>query len=72
MFAGNDDSGGWAAVMYSLIRSCELNGVEPWRYLRDVLSRLAEGVGRARAGGDDPTRSFNPSGVGTAAAAPKL
>lgn len=50
MFAGNDDSGGWAAVMYSLIRSCELNGVEPWAYLRDVLSRLAEGWPEARLG----------------------
>ncbi|MFO7567392.1 MAG: transposase domain-containing protein [Enhygromyxa sp.] len=29
--------------MYSLIRTCELNGVEPWEYLRDVLARLAPG-----------------------------
>lgn len=50
MFAGNDDSGGWAAVMYSLIRSCELNGVEPWKYLRDVLTRLAEGWPEERLG----------------------
>jgi transposase len=40
-FAGNDASGKWAAIMYSLIRTCELNGVEPWAYLRDVLTRLA-------------------------------
>ncbi|MFV8749550.1 transposase domain-containing protein [Nannocystaceae bacterium ST9] len=50
MFAGSDESGGWAAVMYSLIRSCELNGVEPWKYLRDVLSRLAEGWPEERLG----------------------
>ncbi|NJM54769.1 MAG: IS66 family transposase [Verrucomicrobiae bacterium] len=42
-FAGNDASGKWAAIMYSLIRTCELNGVEPWAYLRDVLTRLADG-----------------------------
>lgn len=42
-FAGNDASGKWAAIMYSLIRTSELNGVEPWAYLRDVLTRLADG-----------------------------
>jgi hypothetical protein len=42
-FAGNDASGKWAAIMYSLIRTCELNGVEPWAYLRDVLTRIADG-----------------------------
>ncbi len=42
-FAGNDASGKWAAIMYSLIRTCELNSVEPWAYLRDVLTRLADG-----------------------------
>jgi hypothetical protein len=43
LFAGNDDSGERAAIIYSLIRTCELNGVEPWDYLRDVLTRLAAG-----------------------------
>lgn len=43
LFAGNDDAGERAAIIYSLIRTCELNGVEPWEYLRDVLTRLAAG-----------------------------
>jgi hypothetical protein len=25
--------------LYSLIRTCELNGVEPWDYIRDVPTR---------------------------------
>lgn len=43
LFAGSDAGGERAAAMYSLIRTCELNDVEPWEYLRDVLTRLAEG-----------------------------
>jgi len=30
-----------AAVLYSLIQSCKLAGVEPLAYLRDVLMRVA-------------------------------
>lgn len=36
--------------MYSLIRTCELNDVEPWEYLRDVLMRLAVGWPEERLG----------------------
>lgn len=43
LFAGNDGAGERAAIVYSLIRTCEHNGVEPWEYLRDVLPRLAAG-----------------------------
>ena len=50
LFAGSDAGGERAAAMYSLIRTCELNDVEPWEYLRDVLVRLAEGWPADRLG----------------------
>nr|WP_255216371.1 IS66 family transposase [Pseudenhygromyxa sp. WMMC2535] len=50
LFAGSDSGGERAAIMYSLIRTCELNGVEPWEYLRDVLMKLAQGWPAARVG----------------------
>ncbi|HEY3322790.1 MAG TPA: transposase domain-containing protein, partial [Planctomycetota bacterium] len=41
LFVGNDNGGRRAAVLYSLIRTCERHGVNPWEYLRDVLVRVA-------------------------------
>lgn len=33
--------GGWAAaIIYSLIETCLRNGIEPYRYLADVLERV--------------------------------
>jgi transposase len=40
LFFGSDLGGETAAVLYSLVQTCRLLGVEPWRYLRDVLERL--------------------------------
>ncbi|MBI2932487.1 MAG: IS66 family transposase [Planctomycetes bacterium] len=40
LFVGSEAGGRWAAVAYSLIESCKLNGVEPYRYLKDVLRRV--------------------------------
>ena len=35
-----DDRGAkWAAVAYSLIGTCKLNGINPYEYLADVLRR---------------------------------
>jgi hypothetical protein len=32
---------GWrSAVIYSIIQSCKAHGVEPYTYLKDVLTRL--------------------------------
>ena len=42
LFAGSDAGGGRAALIYSLIESCKLNGLDPYAYLRDVLSRIAD------------------------------
>jgi transposase len=42
LFAGADCGGERAAAIYSLIRTCKLNGLDPEAYLRDVLGRIAE------------------------------
>lgn len=38
MFFGSDSGGDSAAVMYSLIGSCKLNGIEPEVWLRHIIS----------------------------------
>jgi transposase len=40
LFFGSDVGGETAAVLYSFTQTCQVSGVEPWRYLRDVLKRL--------------------------------
>jgi transposase len=42
LFAGSDRGGERAAVIYSLIGSAKLNGLDPEAYLRDVLTRIAD------------------------------
>lgn len=42
LFAGNDRGGSTAAVLMSLIASCKLLSVDPYRYLRDLLTRLPQ------------------------------
>ena len=42
LFAGSDSGGERAALIYTLIETCKLNGVDPFAYLRDVLARIAE------------------------------
>jgi transposase len=41
MFTGSDEGGRRAAILYSLVASCQQNGVEPFRYLRDVIERVS-------------------------------
>jgi transposase len=40
--AGSDTGGERTAIVYSLIETCNLNGIEPFAYLRDVLTRIAD------------------------------
>jgi hypothetical protein len=40
LFCGSEDGAEWNTVFVSLIASCQLYGIEPWAYLRDVLSLL--------------------------------
>ena len=37
MFISNDDAGDVNAVFVSLLASCQLHGIEPWSYLRDLF-----------------------------------
>ena len=48
LFAGCDEGAeAWAAIA-SLIETCKLNGVDPQRYLSDLLTRLVEGWPQSR------------------------
>ena len=41
LFCGSDNGGNTAAVLFSLIATCQRHKVEPFAYLRDVLTRIA-------------------------------
>ncbi|CUH39859.1 Transposase [Jannaschia seosinensis] len=43
LFAGHDDGGRSWARFASLIGTCKMNGVEPYAYLRDLFTKLANG-----------------------------
>src|ERR1700738_2688551 len=43
LFAGSDGGAGRWAIVASLIETAKLNGVEPYAWLRDVLSRMVDG-----------------------------
>jgi hypothetical protein len=42
LFCGSNSGGQRAAAIYSLVGSAKLNGLDPERYLRQVLNRIAE------------------------------
>lgn len=42
MFAGSHEGAKRAAMLYSFMGTCKQNGVEPYRWLEDVLSRISE------------------------------
>ena len=42
LFLGSDAGGQRAAIFYTIIRTCVLNGVEPEAYLREVLACISE------------------------------
>jgi len=39
LFAGSDAGGRTAAVLYTLVQSCKRQGLDPFAYLQDVLTR---------------------------------
>lgn len=43
LFAGSNAGAKWAAILYSITRTCALHGVAPYPYLHGVLRRIAEG-----------------------------
>jgi transposase len=40
LYCGSDDGAHWNAAVVSLVASCQLHEIEPWAYLRDVLTLL--------------------------------
>lgn len=40
LFVGSDDGAKWNTIAVSLIASCQMHAIEPWAYLRDVLTLL--------------------------------
>jgi hypothetical protein len=40
LFAGSDAGGRTAAVLYTVTQTCRRHGIDPFAYLRDVLTRL--------------------------------
>jgi transposase len=42
LFAGSDAGGQRAAVLYTIIETAKMNGVDPEAYLADVLARIAD------------------------------
>jgi transposase len=43
LFAGHDEGGRTWARIASVIETCKLNGVDPYAYLRDTLTAVAQG-----------------------------
>jgi transposase len=43
LFAGSDSGGERAASIYTLVATAKLNGLNPETYLKDILTRIAEG-----------------------------
>jgi transposase len=41
LFAGSEAGAERAAIIYSLVASSKLNGIDPFRYFRDVLARVS-------------------------------
>lgn len=46
LFAGSEDGAERACVIYSLLATCKLHGVNPFDYLRDVLVRVGSHLAR--------------------------
>lgn len=43
LFIGSAEAGWMAAVIYTLVENCKRQGLDPYAYLRDVLTELPEG-----------------------------
>jgi len=42
LFTGSEKGGRTAAVLFSLVSSCQRHGHDPFAYLRDLLTRLPD------------------------------
>ena len=43
LFAGSDEGAERAAIIYTVFGTCRLHDIDPWAYLQDVLTKLANG-----------------------------
>ena len=43
LFAGSDEGARRAAILYSVLGTCSLLGIDPYAYMRDVLERISRG-----------------------------
>jgi hypothetical protein len=50
LFAGRDAGGQTAAVLYTMVNTCKSLGIDPFRYLQDVLAQLPESCADRLAG----------------------
>ena len=41
LFAGSEAGAERTAIIYSLVAGCKLNGIDPFRYFRDILARVS-------------------------------
>ncbi len=41
LFCGSDARGQRAACLYTLLKTCKMNGINPQAYLTDILGRIA-------------------------------
>lgn len=42
LFVGDADAGERGAILYTIVESCRRRGLDPYAYLRDVLTRLPQ------------------------------
>lgn len=42
LFAGSHEAAGRSAMLYSLLGTCKMHGIEPYAWLRDVLQNIAD------------------------------
>ncbi|MHB8817153.1 MAG: IS66 family transposase [Steroidobacteraceae bacterium] len=59
LFAGSDAGGDRAAAIYTLVRTAKMNGANPQAYLKDVLTKIADGHPINRIGELMPWKTTN-------------
>ncbi len=42
LFAGSHDAAQQAAMMYSLVATCKINGIEPYNWIKNTLSQISD------------------------------
>ena len=61
LFCGSDTGGDRAASIYTLVQTAKLNGVNPEAYLKDILTKIADGHPINRIDELTPWRMFPPA-----------